>query len=236
MRSGQLRGVQLSMWWVDLYTRTLPDSMRAERRDELRADLHDQASDGLASGAKPGRLSREIATRSLRGVPADLRWRFDVEWERDRLAALLSHPSTLLTFLFALLLPLNLVWDLLLETGPALRPFVAGLRFVVWLLALVLVIYALAVSLFWLTSGRRVRRAARRSPIGLGRRVLRFSVPAMFFFFALSGLWRFSPDPLGQISAAAYALFGVTLLCNLTGLVIIRLTTKTSLHLEKVPS
>jgi hypothetical protein len=64
-------GEQLALWWVGRYTRGLAPDVRDERRAELASDLWEHRAtggDGLAT-------ELAIASRCLRGVPADLSWR-----------------------------------------------------------------------------------------------------------------------------------------------------------------
>ncbi|MGL6279359.1 MAG: hypothetical protein ACRC50_07375 [Gaiella sp.] len=62
---------RLTGWWVDRYTRGLDPRLREARRAELASDVWEHrtaAGDGLAT-------ELAIASRCLRGVPADLVWR-----------------------------------------------------------------------------------------------------------------------------------------------------------------
>ena len=236
MRPSDLRGVRVALWWLGVYTRTLPAELREDRRDELRSDLHEHTAAMAGAGYSRWRASRHVVARLLRGAPADLWWRVEVEWERDRLATLLAHPSTLVTFLFALLLPVNIVWDALWGMSGPVEPIVTGLRFVVWTLACAIVVYVVAVVAFWATTGGSSERADRWAEVTRTQRVLRVTVPTMFFLYALAGLWRESPDPLAQVSAVAWGLFGVTLLVNLFCFGISAVSRRNRLHLGKVPS
>jgi hypothetical protein len=64
-------GERLALWWVDRYTRGLADDVRAERRAEIASDVWEHR---VAAGSEPA-VELAIASRCLRGVPADLSWR-----------------------------------------------------------------------------------------------------------------------------------------------------------------
>lgn len=66
-----MTGGRLALWWVERYTRGLPEDTRDDRRAELASDVWEhraERGDGLKTHAT-------IAWRCLRGVPADLSWR-----------------------------------------------------------------------------------------------------------------------------------------------------------------
>ena len=66
-----MSGERLALWWVDRYTRGLPDTVRADRRAELASDVWEQRS---ASGSSRV-MQLAILSRCARGIPADLSWR-----------------------------------------------------------------------------------------------------------------------------------------------------------------
>ena len=53
-----------------------------------------------------------------------------------------------------------------------------------------------------------------RSFLDKPSRVLRIAVPLLCFLYALSGVWRFKGGPLGMVSTAAWAAFGVVLVAT----------------------
>ncbi len=61
--------------WVRLYTRDLPAPVADRRIEELDADLHDHIAHERARGTGDGRIARAIASRLIRGLPADASWR-----------------------------------------------------------------------------------------------------------------------------------------------------------------
>jgi hypothetical protein len=61
--------------WVDLYTRGMPEPVRATRRDEVDDDLWCQLGEAAALGRSPRSLGAEMLLRLLFGMPADVSWR-----------------------------------------------------------------------------------------------------------------------------------------------------------------
>jgi hypothetical protein len=68
--------VRLVRGWVQLYTRGLPDGVRDGRRDELEADLWDEAAEAADLGNER-LIGRARLSRLLRGMPADIAWRIE---------------------------------------------------------------------------------------------------------------------------------------------------------------
>ena len=69
------RAASLVERWVRLYTRDLPPSVARRRAAEIEADLHDHIENERARGAGDRRIALAIASRMVRGVPADASWR-----------------------------------------------------------------------------------------------------------------------------------------------------------------
>jgi hypothetical protein len=61
--------------WVRLYTRNLPAGIAQRRIDEIEADLHDHVAHERTGGTNDSVIARTIASRMLRGLPADVSWR-----------------------------------------------------------------------------------------------------------------------------------------------------------------
>jgi hypothetical protein len=61
--------------WARLYTRGLPGPIAQRRVDEIAADVHDHVEHARARGVADGRIARSIASRMVRGLPADAMWR-----------------------------------------------------------------------------------------------------------------------------------------------------------------
>ena len=69
------RAAGLVARWVRFYTRELPAPVAERRMDEIEADLHDHIAHERACGTDDRRIARSIASRMLRGLPADASWR-----------------------------------------------------------------------------------------------------------------------------------------------------------------
>jgi hypothetical protein len=82
------RMAELVARWVRFYTRDLPTPIAQHRVDEIGADLHDHIAYERANGISDRRIALGIASRMVRGLPADAAWR-----GRHMKAA--AHPSTL---------------------------------------------------------------------------------------------------------------------------------------------
>lgn len=78
-----MRATDLILRWCDVYTRGLNPAIAGDRRDELASDLWEHAA------AEP-KASAAILSRAIRGVPADLAWRY----EQRRAESLLLPRST----------------------------------------------------------------------------------------------------------------------------------------------
>ena len=77
-----MNGERLALWWVERYTCGLTDDARRARRAELASDLWEHRS---AYGAAGG-TQLAILSRCVRGIPADLSWRWSRQ-QRSRRAA-----------------------------------------------------------------------------------------------------------------------------------------------------
>jgi hypothetical protein len=65
----------LAARWVRFYTRDLPAPVAERRVAEIDADLHDHVAHERANGVGERRIAGGIASRMLRGLPADVAWR-----------------------------------------------------------------------------------------------------------------------------------------------------------------
>ena len=65
--------------WVRIYTLGMTSERRERRRTEIESDLWENREDRMATGAAPATVSLELLGRCLRGVPADLLWRYQME-------------------------------------------------------------------------------------------------------------------------------------------------------------
>lgn len=70
---------RLTLWWVRFYTAGLPAAGRARRAGEVESDLWEHHADRLGDGLRPVSIGLEVLGRAVRGAPADLLWRFQLE-------------------------------------------------------------------------------------------------------------------------------------------------------------
>jgi hypothetical protein len=73
--------------WVRFYTRDLPTPIAQRRIDEIEADLHDHIAHERANMLGDRRIARDVASRMVRGLAADVAW-------RGRQANVPAHLST----------------------------------------------------------------------------------------------------------------------------------------------
>ena len=90
--------------WVGLYTRGLPQDLRAARRDEIDDDLWCQLDEAAALGRSARSLNAEMGLRLLLGIPADLTWRLtyrkpETKADLERSAAMNTHNLGVLAIL-----------------------------------------------------------------------------------------------------------------------------------------
>jgi hypothetical protein len=112
-----------------------------------------------------------------------------------------QHPSTVLLSTWAILLPINVVADGFVHD--AKRWSAAGL---LGAATVALGAFMIAFALVSLVQrGKAGLRAAPRSARDLRVGVL----CAMAVAFALSGIWRFAPEPLSPISSLAWGAVGL---------------------------
>ena len=69
----------VTRFWVNVYTRGLSRDDRGCRRDEIESDLWEHQRDGGASDIAPAAVAIEVIGRVVRGIPADVLWRFRME-------------------------------------------------------------------------------------------------------------------------------------------------------------
>ncbi len=230
MTSGRPRSAGLAAWWVDVYTRTAPVDEAADRRGEVESDLHEQAAAAAARGTPARRVSWEIAGRLVRGMPADLAWRVEVEQAPGRLRWHLQHPATVYAAALLVLIPLGLVADGTRTRGDVHRWSAAGALGLAALVGCAVVVAFGLVSLAYL---RPSLGALRR--VG-ARRVRPFLVCVMSFLWALAGVWRFVPNELSTVSALAWGFFGVALVAYLLAITVQAVVWLLRVDLRKVSS
>lgn len=65
--------------WTRLYTVGLSEAVRARRAEELESDLWEHEADRFGERVAPALVGVEVLGRMVRGMPADLLWRFQLE-------------------------------------------------------------------------------------------------------------------------------------------------------------
>jgi hypothetical protein len=194
----QARAIGFASWWTQTYTRTAPIADAIDRRAEVESDVYEQLA--VARG-RDRRTTWAMASRVVRGMPADIAWRLAVERAPGRLRWHLAHPATVFGSSFLLLLPLGLAADLSREYE------LAWSAFVTWMTnALAAGIVAFGVVSM---AGRRVSWGFLRWDLR-GWRV--FALCSMSFLGAVSAVWRLAPLPLEAVAALAWAGFGLALI------------------------
>lgn len=203
---------RLALWWARVYTRTAPEPDGSARRAELAADVHDQLAEARSRALPGDEVARSVLGRVLRGVAADLAWRFGVESTPARLDWHLAHPGTVLAGLFVVLVPATMLADAARGPVAELGHFVNPLASTVVLLSSAAVAVAGIALGRWLVRKERLR--ARLTVTGTRRAAL----SAMCVLWAGAALWRFVPDSRGwsaHVSGFAWAGFGLALLVYL---------------------
>ena len=64
--------------WTLLLVRGIPETVARDRFDEIASDLWEHQHDAAAHGRSSLGIAAAILLRALRGVPADLQWRWTV--------------------------------------------------------------------------------------------------------------------------------------------------------------
>jgi hypothetical protein len=203
MTPGPPWGTRLALWWAASYTATAPAQDAADRRAEIAADVADESS--AARGAGP--LSLRIAGRVLRGAGADLLWRLSVERAPGRARWHLDHPATVMGTLAVLLAPVIVLGDRLRDAGGRAGRALLLVHSVEVLLSAAILSVATVALLRRLVVRRDDAQGARRTPLEFIRRLAGLLVCVSW---AAAALWRFVPGPLGRVSAAAWAAFGLS--------------------------
>jgi hypothetical protein len=80
------------MLWVLLYTAGLTPSQKASRRAEIQSDMHEEFAFGFETRQKSLAIYTSIASRSARGLVADVLWRLEEGRDGERVVQLASDP------------------------------------------------------------------------------------------------------------------------------------------------
>ena len=78
--------------WVVVYTAGLTDAQKRDRRDEIASDVYEHELDFRAEGTGSAVIGRQIASRMVRGMLADVVWRYEAGREGERVAATGESP------------------------------------------------------------------------------------------------------------------------------------------------
>lgn len=68
---------KIAMAWVFLYTAGLTGPQKVRRRDEIQSDMHEQLAFALEHGDGSAAISGSFASRTARGMLADVLWRLE---------------------------------------------------------------------------------------------------------------------------------------------------------------
>jgi hypothetical protein len=98
-------GAAIAGWWATFYTFGLPAASRERRRQELQSDLWEHQDDRLREGAKTGMVGLEILSRTVRGAPADILWRFRLEGPKMQIHLPFERVAGVLLLLLVVLVP-----------------------------------------------------------------------------------------------------------------------------------
>ncbi|HUP99234.1 MAG TPA: hypothetical protein VM093_02125 [Aeromicrobium sp.] len=204
-------GPRVALAWVRLLTATAPTEWAAERRAEITSDVYEQLQSAATAGLTPRAASLSVAGRSLRGMPADLAWRLHLELHPARRRWHLTCASTVLTFLFIVMAPINLLADLTPTRFPKLLPADAALWAITTLLGWTVLAVAAAAAVYRLLPSAG-RDNAGVLGLSLDARLRRRASAALSIAWAASAVGRFSAHPLlTRMSDAAWVGVGMAL-------------------------
>ncbi len=105
MKHEQVWAARVVLVWARIYTAALPVPVRVERLEELCSDVHDQITEDSRAGVPSWRTSRAVLERLVRGLPADLTWRAEMEAAITGRPVALARPGAVLVALALVALP-----------------------------------------------------------------------------------------------------------------------------------
>lgn len=105
-RSAGTLASDIARAWLALYTIGLPATVRERRAAELESDLWEHEADRFANGRSPGVVAIEVLGRMVRGMPADLLWRFSLEGPQMQLNIPLERIMGALLLTLVVLIPI----------------------------------------------------------------------------------------------------------------------------------
>jgi hypothetical protein len=97
----------LARAWVRTYTAGLPPDARERRTEQLESDLWEHEADLAGLGVTPSLAGLEILGRLVRGIPADVLWRFQLEGPRMEIKIPFERMTGLLLLALAILIPIS---------------------------------------------------------------------------------------------------------------------------------
>jgi hypothetical protein len=93
--------------WLRVYTLGVAQGLRERREQQLESDLWEHQADRIGNGAAPSSVGLEILGRTVRGMPADLLWRFQLEGPRMNIKIPFERATGLLLLLLVILVPVS---------------------------------------------------------------------------------------------------------------------------------
>jgi hypothetical protein len=194
MNVSEVAGARFATWWAEVMTRTAARSVARDRRAEIASDLHEQLSDAASRG-RVASASRSVTSRVVRGIPADMAWRLGLELRPGRLGWHLRNPSSAITVMFLVMLPVGWAADSTLPASnrPASWPLL-DYRIPLWVatdvIGALLLLFAVA-SLTTRALGSAGDSAETYRPATRGERARRRATAALGITFAGSAVFRF---------------------------------------------
>jgi hypothetical protein len=93
--------------WLRVYTLGVAAELRERREDQLHSDLWEHQADRLDAGVAPSMVGLEVLGRMVRGMPADLLWRFQLEGPKMDIKIPFERATGLLLLLLVVLIPVS---------------------------------------------------------------------------------------------------------------------------------
>ena len=218
MNADDLLGARIALRWSAFITIAGPSESCENRRAEIASDVFEHVAAACAIGVSQRHLSWSITERVLRGLPRDIAWRLQLETTPTRYEWHLRHPSAFLTFLLAVIMPLNLIADSARTRISVLFPFYDGLWALTLALCWVLIAFAVA------SGAHRVLASGEPMLSQIPNRSSKWTrcvTAVMAISWAISAIWRIEPhSSFNTLSSIAWAIFGASLLAYLTLLLV----------------
>lgn len=105
--SNETLAAGLARAWMRLYTIGLPSAARERREQQLNSDLWEHQVDRLSANVAPSMLGLEVLGRTVRGMPADLLWRFQLEGPKMDIKIPFERAAGLLLLTLVVLMPVS---------------------------------------------------------------------------------------------------------------------------------